>query len=66
MEIEAAPEKPLLWVLRENLGLNGTKFGCGIGQCGACTVHIDGNPIPEAAAYLYQRLRDAIFGQSRV
>ena len=45
MEIEAPPEKPLLWVLRENLGLNGTKFGCGIGQCGACTVHIDGNPI---------------------
>ena len=45
MEIEAPPEKPLLWVLRENLGLNGTKFGCGIGQCGACTVHIDGNPV---------------------
>ena len=45
MEIEAPPEKPLLWVLRENLGLNGTKFGCGIGQCGACTVHIDGIPI---------------------
>src|SRR3954465_7905008 len=36
------PDKPLLWVLRENLGLLGPKFGCGLGQCGACTVHIDG------------------------
>ena len=36
------PATPLLWVLRENLGLLGTKFGCGIGQCGACTVHLDG------------------------
>ena len=36
---------PLLWVIREHLGLTGTKFGCGLGQCGACTIHIDGNPI---------------------
>src|SRR5258708_23661656 len=39
---DAEPETPLLWVLREQLGLTGTKFGCGIAQCGACTVHIDG------------------------
>jgi isoquinoline 1-oxidoreductase subunit alpha len=38
----AAPDTPLLWVIREDLGLTGTKFGCGIGQCGACTVHLDG------------------------
>lgn len=39
------PQTPLLWVIREQLGLPGTKFGCGIAQCGACTVHLDGNPI---------------------
>ena len=43
-EIDAEPETPLLWVLRDNVGLTGTKFGCGIAQCGACTVHIDGQP----------------------
>ena len=41
-DLDVSPEMPLLWVLRENLGLTGTKFGCGLGQCGACTVHIDG------------------------
>jgi aerobic-type carbon monoxide dehydrogenase small subunit (CoxS/CutS family) len=41
-EVDASPETPLLWILRDNLGLVGTKFGCGIGQCGACTVHLDG------------------------
>lgn len=40
--VEAEPDAPLLWVVREHLKLTGTKFGCGIGQCGACTVHIDG------------------------
>lgn len=40
--VQTAPDTPLLWVLRDNLGLTGTKYGCGIGQCGACTVHLDG------------------------
>ena len=43
-EVETAPDTPLLWVIREKVGLTGTKFGCGIAQCGACTVHIDGKP----------------------
>jgi isoquinoline 1-oxidoreductase subunit alpha len=43
-ELDIEPETPLLWVLRDELGLTGTKFGCGIAQCGACTVHIDGQP----------------------
>lgn len=41
----AEPDTPLLWVLREHLGLTGTKYGCGIAQCGACTVHMDGVPV---------------------
>jgi isoquinoline 1-oxidoreductase subunit alpha len=43
-QFEAEEDTPLLWVLREQLGLTGTKYGCGIAQCGACTVHIDGEP----------------------
>jgi isoquinoline 1-oxidoreductase subunit alpha len=42
---EADPDTPLLWVLRDNLGLVGTKYGCGIAQCGACTVHVDGQAV---------------------
>jgi isoquinoline 1-oxidoreductase alpha subunit len=42
---EAPDDMPLLWVLRDVLGMTGTKFGCGIAQCGACTVHLDGNPV---------------------
>ena len=44
-EFEAEEDTPLLWVLREQLGLTGTKYGCGIAQCGACTVHVDGQPV---------------------
>jgi aerobic-type carbon monoxide dehydrogenase small subunit (CoxS/CutS family) len=43
-EVDVDPSTPLLWVLRDALGLVGAKFGCGIAQCGACTVHLDGNP----------------------
>jgi aerobic-type carbon monoxide dehydrogenase small subunit (CoxS/CutS family) len=44
LEIDAAPDTPLLWVLRDHLGMTGTKYGCGMALCGACTVHIDGIP----------------------
>ncbi len=44
-EVEADPDTPLLWVVREQLGLTGTKFGCGIARCGACTVHVDGDAV---------------------
>ena len=43
--VDAEPDMPLLWVIRDLVGLTGTKFGCGMAQCGACTVHLDGEPI---------------------
>jgi isoquinoline 1-oxidoreductase subunit alpha len=54
-EVDVDPGTPILWALRDNLGLMGTKFGCGIAQCGACTVHLNGKPVracvtPVAAA----------------
>ena len=44
-QVDVSPDTPLLWVLRDVLGLTGTKFGCGIAQCGACTVHVDGQAV---------------------
>ncbi len=51
-DVEAEADTPLLWVLRENLGLTGTKYGCGIAQCGACTVHIGGAPVRSCSVQL--------------
>jgi isoquinoline 1-oxidoreductase subunit alpha len=47
--VSADPDTPLLWVLREDLGLTGTKYACGVAQCGACTVHVDGQPVRSCA-----------------
>lgn len=58
VSVDAVPEAPLLWVLREHLGLTGTKFGCGAGLCGACTVHIDGE-----ASFACQTPLDAVIGK---
>ncbi|MCD9888884.1 2Fe-2S iron-sulfur cluster-binding protein [Bradyrhizobium diazoefficiens] len=62
---DAPPEMPLLWVLRDILGMTGTKFGCGIAQCGACTVHVDGKAVrscvlPICRCGTYVRIREAI------
>src|SRR2546425_3656726 len=48
--VDVDPSTPLLWVLRDNLGLTGTKYGCGMAQCGACTVHIDGQAVRSCVA----------------
>src|SRR4051812_23776475 len=44
VQVDVEPETPLLWVLRDTVGLTGTKYGCGVAQCGACTIHVDGQP----------------------
>lgn len=49
-KVDLDPSTPLLWVLRDTLGLTGTKYGCGIAQCGACTVHVDGEPVRSCTA----------------
>ena len=49
VQVDVEPSTPLLWVLREQVGLTGTKYGCGVAQCGACTVHIDGQAIRSCA-----------------
>lgn len=49
-QLDVDPDTPLLWVLRDHLNLTGTKYACGLGQCGACTVHLDGNAIPSCQA----------------
>ncbi|MCI0547783.1 MAG: (2Fe-2S)-binding protein [Candidatus Rokubacteria bacterium] len=52
--VDAAPDTPLLWVIRERLRLTGTKFGCGIAQCGACTVHVNGDAVRSCAVTVAQ------------
>ncbi len=48
-DVDVEPDTPLLWVIREQIGLTGTKYGCGVAQCGACTVHVDGVPTRSCA-----------------
>ncbi|MFD2585608.1 (2Fe-2S)-binding protein [Croceitalea marina] len=52
--VDVASDTPVLWVLRDHLNLVGTKYGCGIGQCGACTIHVDGNPLRSCSTKLEQ------------
>lgn len=55
-DVEAAPEMPLLWVIRDLAGLTGTKFGCGVAQCGACTVHLNGEAVRSCVTPVSQAL----------
>jgi isoquinoline 1-oxidoreductase alpha subunit len=68
--IDDDPQTPLLWVIRDTLGLTGTKYGCGLALCGACTVHLDGTAIrscvtPVSAASNVTKSRSALGGSSR-
>ncbi len=51
-EVDAEPDMPLLWAIRDLVGLTGTKFGCGMAQCGACTVHLDGSPVRSCQTFV--------------
>ncbi|GGX48773.1 (2Fe-2S)-binding protein [Tateyamaria omphalii] len=51
-EVEAEPGTPLLWVIRDELNMTGTKFGCGVASCGACTVHLNGEPVRSCQTYI--------------
>jgi len=51
-EVDVAPGTPLLWVIRDSLDLTGTKFGCGVASCGACTVHVDGSPVRSCQTFI--------------
>ena len=53
--VDVEPETPLLWVIRDTIGLTGTKFGCGKALCGACTVHVNGRPVRSCVIYRQQR-----------
>lgn len=67
-DVDAEPETPLLWVLREQLGLTGTKFGCGMSLCGVCTVHVDGKPVRScltAVSEVADKAVDTIEGLSK-
>ena len=60
VKVEAAPDTPLLWVLRDELGMTGTKFGCGMGLCGACLVHLAGQPVRTCVTPMSAALGKAI------
>ncbi len=59
-QVEVEPDTPLLWVLRDNLNLTGTKYGCGIGLCGACTVHLNGEPVRSCVTNVKEASKFAI------
>lgn len=58
MTVDVPPDTPLLWVLRDTLGLTGTKYGCGVSQCGACTVHVNGDAVRACQTYV-RDIKDA-------